>query len=193
MHQLLINNFCRYISLTDEEKAKIPGFFRHKKLRKRQYLLEEGAICNADHFVIKGCLRQYEVDNEGRENVMQFALEDWWIADLYSMLTHTPSLYNIDALEDTEVLVLEYDRQQQLFSEIPAMNIYWRMIMQKAFVTLQRRVLFLQKPLEERYQDFLAQYAYFEQRIPQHQIASYLGITRESLSRIRNASLKQKG
>ena len=118
MHQLLINNICRHISLTEEEKAKLPGFFRHKKLRKRQYLLEEGAICNADHFVIKGCLRQYEVDNEGRENIMQFALEDWWIADLYSMLTHTPSVYNIDALEDTEVLVLEYAKQQQLFSKL---------------------------------------------------------------------------
>lgn len=191
MHELLIQNFCRYISLTDEELDKLPQFFQHRKVGRKRYLLVEGTVCKADYFVIKGCLRQYEVDEEGRENVVQFALEDWWISDLYSTLTNTPSVYNIDALEDSEVLVLERSRQEELFSEIPKMNIYWRIIMQNAFIGLQRRVLFLQKPLEDRYQDFLKKYAYFEQRIPQHQIASYLGITRESLSRVRNAALKK--
>ncbi len=191
MHELLIKNFCRYISLTDEEKSRLPAFFQHKKIARKRYLLEEGSVCRADYFVIKGCLRQYEVDKDGRENVVQFALEDWWIADIYSMLTCTPSVYNIDALEDSEVLVLDTARQEQLFAEMPKMNIYWRIIMQNAFVALQRRVLFLQKPLEERYREFLAKYAYFEQRIPQHQIASYLGITRESLSRIRHTALRK--
>lgn len=186
MYELLIKNFCRYITLTDEEKNRLPEFFRHKKIARKRYLLEEGEICKADYFVIKGSLRQYEVDNEGRENVVQFALEDWWIGDLYSMFTNTPSIYNIDALEDSEVLALDPAQQEQLFTAIPQMNVYWRIIMQQAFIALQRRVLFLQKPLEDRYQDFLKRYAYFEQRIPQHQIASYLGITKESLSRIRN-------
>ncbi len=191
MHELLIKNFSRHIALTDEEISRLPDFFQHKKVGKKRYLLEEGTVCKADYFVIKGCLRQYQVDNEGRESVMQFALEDWWIADLYSFLTGTPSAFNIDALEDSEVLVLDYDHQQRLFNEIPKMNIYWRIIMQNAFVALQRRLLFQQRSLEERYLEFLKRYAYFEQRIPQHQIAAYLGITPESLSRIRNTVLKK--
>ncbi|HVI46386.1 MAG TPA: Crp/Fnr family transcriptional regulator [Chitinophaga sp.] len=192
MHELLIKNFGKYVSLTADEINKIPAFFVHKKVPRKKLLLEEGSVCQGDYFVIKGCLRQYETDAEGRENVVQFALEDWWISDLYSMFTNTPSVYNIDALEDAEVLFISHANQEALFREIPVMNIYWRIIMQHAFVALQRRVLFLQKPLEERYHDFLQRYAYFEQRIPQHQIASYLGITRESLSRIRGAVLKNK-
>lgn len=191
MHEPLIAAFCRHVSLTEEEQNRIPQFFRHRKVRKKQFLLERGDVCTADYFVTKGCLRQYEADREEREHVVQFALEGWWISDLYSLLTGAPSQYHIDALEDSEVLVLDVAQRERLFAEIPAINIYWRVVMEHAFVALQRRVLFLQKPLEERYQDFLERYAWFEQRIPQHQIASYLGITRESLSRIRNAALKK--
>ena len=191
MHELLIRNFCRHIDLTEEEINKLPDFFHYKKVCKREYLLKTGSICKAEHYVIKGCLRQYTSSGERQENIVQFALEDWWISDLYSMATQTPSIYNIDALEDTEVLQLSLSQQERLFAEIPKMNIYWRIIMQQAFVALQQRVLFLQKPLEERYQDFLERYGYFEQRIPQHQIAGYLGSTNVSLSRIRKMVLKK--
>lgn len=185
MHQLLLQNFSKHVTLTSEEIRLLPQFFVHKKIRRKQYLLQEGNICKADYFVISGSLRQYETDNEGRENVVQFALEDWWISDLFSLYSGTPSLYNIDALEDSELLELDLPRQQQLFEAIPVMNIYWRIIMQNAFAALQRRLLFLQKPLDLRYEDFLQHYSHFENRIAQHQIASYLGITRESMSRIR--------
>ncbi|MBO9635438.1 MAG: Crp/Fnr family transcriptional regulator [Chitinophagaceae bacterium] len=185
MHQLLLKNFSRHISLTSEEIRKLPQYFVHKKIRKHQFLLQEGNVCRADYFVIKGSLRQYESDNAGREHVIQFALEDWWISDLNSLVTGTPSIYSIDAMEDSEVLELNISRQEKLFTDIPKMNVYWRIIMQKAFVAQQRRVLFLHKPLEQRYEDFLQRYSDFEQRIPQHQIASFLGITRESMSRIR--------
>lgn len=191
MHPLLLQNFSRHISLSDDETALLPAYFRHRKLRRKELLLEEGEVCRSEYFVIKGCLRQYETDEEGREHVIQFAFEDWWIADPYSMHTGTPSIYQIDALEDSEVLALDLDSQQQLFIDLPQMNIYWRIIMQQAFIALQRRVLFLQKPLEERYQEFLRTYAWFEQRIPQHQIAAYLGTSRESLSRVRNTVLKK--
>lgn len=191
MHPLLLRHFSRYISLTEEEIALLPAYFRHRKLRRKEVLLEEGEVCRSEYFVIKGCLRQYETDEEGREHVVQFAFEDWWISDPYSMLTATPSIYHIDALEESEVLQLDLDSQQRLFADLPQMNIYWRMLMQQAFIALQRRVLFLQKPLEERYQELLRTYAWFEQRIPQHQIAAYLGTSRESLSRVRNTVLKK--
>jgi len=191
MHELLIKNLSRHISLTDEEIKRLPAFFKHRRLRRKHYLLQEGDVCKADYFVIKGCLRQYEADEKGKEHVIQFALEDWWISDPYSMLTNTPSIYNIDALEDSEVLEIDARHLEEIFTAIPKMNIYWRIIMQNAFVALQRRVLFLQKPLQERYDDFLKRYAHFEERIPQHQIASYLGITRESMSRIRSGQPKK--
>ncbi|NML21370.1 Crp/Fnr family transcriptional regulator [Pseudoflavitalea sp. G-6-1-2] len=192
MHELLIRNFNRHVSLSDAEAARIPDYFQHKKIRKKQLLLEEGDICKADYFVLDGCLRQYETDKAGKEHVVQFALAGWWISDLYSMLTKTPAVYSIDALEDSNVLLLDLQHREKLFQEIPALNIYWRVIMENAFIALQRRIILLQKPVELRYQEFLQRYAYFEQHIPQHQIASYLGITRESLSRVRNAALKSK-
>ncbi|MGN7819242.1 Crp/Fnr family transcriptional regulator [Chitinophaga sp. 22536] len=191
MHPLLLHNFSRHIVLSDEETASLPAYFRHRKLRRKELLLEEGEVCRSENFVIKGALRQYETDEEGREHVIQFAFEDWWISDPYSMHTGTPSIYHIDALEDSEVLQLDLDSQERLFADLPQMNIYWRLIMQQAFIALQRRVLFLQKPLEERYQEFLRTYAWFEQRIPQHQVAAYLGTSRESLSRVRNTVLKK--
>lgn len=191
MYGLLIQNFSRYITLTEEEKALLPEFFQYKKVLRKRFLLTEDMICKADYFVIKGCLRQYQTNADDRDHVVQFALEDWWISDLNSMLNGTPSVYNIDALEDSEVLVLELSRREQLFTAIPSMNIYWRKLLEKAFIALQQRLLFLQKPAEERYQAFLKKYGYFEQRIPQHQIAAYLGITRESLSRIRQTALKK--
>lgn len=190
MHELLIGHISRHVSLSEAETARIPDFFQQKKLRKKQLLLEEGDVCKADYFVLNGCLRQYETDKAGKEHVVQFALSGWWISDLYSMLTQTPAVYSIDALEESNVLLLDLPHREKLFQEIPAMNIYWRVIMENAFIALQRRVLLLQKPVEARYQDFLQRYPHFEQHIPQHQIASYLGITRESLSRVRNAALK---
>lgn len=191
MHPLLLTNFSRHISLSDEETALLPAYFRRRQVRRREVLLKEGEVCRSEYFVLKGCLRQYEAGDDGREHVVQFAFEDWWISDPYSMYTGIPSVFHIDALEDSEVLQLDYESQQRLFADLPQMNIYWRLIMQQAFVALQRRVLFLQKPLEERYQEFLRTYAWFEQRIPQHQVAAYLGATRESLSRVRNAVLKK--
>ncbi|WP_143309065.1 Crp/Fnr family transcriptional regulator [Chitinophaga vietnamensis] len=192
MHELLIRNCSRHITLTPADIARIPAFFQYRKVKKKTWLLEEGNVCRADCFVLSGCLRMYETSNDGRENVVQFALSDWWIADLYSLLTHTPSAYNIDALEDAEVLLLDHSMREALFREIPAMNIYWRIIMENAFIATQRRVLLLQQPAEARYLDFLERYPHFEQHIPQHQIASYLGITRESLSRIRHAVFRRR-
>ena len=192
MHELLIQHFSRYVALSAAESASIPDFLRHRKLRKRQYLLEEGELCKADYFVLNGCLRQYETDQSGKEHVVQFALAGWWISDLGSMLTQSPSTYCIDALEDSNVLLLDLPNREQLFQKIPALNIYWRIIMEQAFIAQQRRLMMLRKPAEERYLDFLQRYPHFEQQIPQHQIASYLGITRESLSRIRNTVLKNQ-
>jgi len=186
MYPLILENISRYVSLDPQEQAHFTSALQHRSLRRKEFILQEGELCRYDHFVIKGSLRQYEIDDEGREHIMQFAFEDWWIGDWYSMLTGTPSVYNIDALEDTEVLLIDKHRLDELFLEIPKLERYFRIIMQHAFVAQQRRILFLQKPAEERYADFYSRYGHFEQRVPQQHIASYLGLTRETLNRVKN-------
>ncbi|GAA0548428.1 Crp/Fnr family transcriptional regulator [Chitinophaga japonensis] len=193
MYELILAHIARHVTLDKQEQDAFCAALQHRKLRRRQYLLQEGDICRHDHFVIKGGLRQYEVDADGRENVMQFGFEDWWISDWYSMLTNTPTVYNIEALEDTEVLQIERIKLEQLFITMPKLERYMRIIMLNAFVALQRRVLFMQKPSAERYAEFLRRYAHVEQRVAQQHVASYLGITRETLSRLRSQMIKQRG
>lgn len=186
MPGLLIDSILKHVTLTEKEQRRIPDFFTSVRTRKHQYLLQEGQVCKYEYFILKGCCRQFETDAEGKENVLQFSIEGWWITDLDSMLTQQPSLFNIDVLEGGEVLQIDKLRLDELFTEIPAVERYYRIISQKAFIALQRRVLFFQKPAIERYEEFITRYPFLEQRLPQHQIAAYLGITRESLSRLRH-------
>ncbi len=189
---MILAHIGRHVTLGQPELEKFCAALQHKKLRRRQYLLQEGDYCRYDHFVIRGGLRQFEVDEEGRENVMQFGFEDWWISDWYSMLTNTPTVYNIEALEEAEVLQIERVKLERLFLEIPLLERYFRIIMLNAFVALQRRVLFMQKSAAERYAEFLTRYAAVEQRVSQQHVASYLGITRETLSRLKSQQLKPR-
>jgi CRP-like cAMP-binding protein len=191
MAQLLIESILKHVPLTEKEKKRIPDFFESVKIRRHQYLLQEGQVCRYEFFILKGCCRQYEADAEGKENVLQFSIEGWWITDLDSMLTEKPSLFNIDVLEAGEVLQIDKQQLDKLFNEIPAVERYYRIISQKAFIALQRRILFLQKPAIDRYLEFTHRYPFLETRLPQHQIAAYLGITRESLSRLRNKIAKE--
>ena len=157
-----------------------------KKLRKRQYFLQEGDVCKYQGFVIKGCLRSYEIDAKGIEHIVQFCPEDWWISDIYSFYTEEPSKNNIDALEDTELLIFDKNSLEDLYKEIPKLERYFRLLMQNSLISLSRRVLSsMSKSATERYCDFIERYPQIEQRVPNHQIASYLGIKPESLSRIR--------
>jgi cAMP-binding proteins - catabolite gene activator and regulatory subunit of cAMP-dependent protein kinases len=188
MPALLIDSILKHVPLSEKEQQRIPSFFQSLRTRKHQYLLQEGQVCRYEYFVLKGCCRQFEVDEEGRENVLQFSVEGWWISDLDSMLTQQPSSFNIDVLESGEVLQIDKVKMDELFNEIPAFERYYRIISQKAFIALQRRILFFQKPALERYEEFVTRYPFLEQRLPQHQIAAYLGITKESLSRLRRKS-----
>lgn len=190
VYDSILNHISQHSILSEEEKERFCTALTYKKIRRRQYLLQEGTICTRECFVIKGALRQYEVSPTGRENTVQFAFENWWISDWYSTLQAQPSVYNIDALEDTEVFLIEKCKLEELFIEIPALESYFRKIFLKAFVSLQKRILFQQKTAEERYLEFMKCYQWFEQRISQQHIASFLGITRESLSRLKGQQYK---
>ncbi|OQP64134.1 hypothetical protein A3860_22270 [Niastella vici] len=187
MLHALVGTLGKYVSLTQEEIDVIASLFSFRTFRKRQYILQEGEINRHETFIVKGVTRTYEVDEKGQEHIVQFGLEDWWIGDLYSFLTETPTKYNIDCIEDTEVFQITKTNLEALYEKVPKMERHFRIIIQNAFIASTNRVASsLVKSAADRYLDFIAQYPQIEQRVPNHQIASYLGITPQSLSRIRS-------
>ena len=186
MFELLLQKFDEKVQLTPEEKELCKTFFLPKKLRKRQYLLQEGDPCRYIAFVEKGMLRSYSIDEKGLEHIIQFAFEGWWISDQYSFLTGEPSTYTIDALEECELLLLTKSAEEELMEKVPKMERYFRLLLQNSLIAMQRRLVSsLSQPAEKRYNDLVQSCPSIPQRVPQHMMASFLGITPETLSRIR--------
>ena len=188
MVDLIVQNVQRKISLTPQEILTFTGLLTPKKLRRRQYLLESGEPCNFMAFVSKGLLRSFTTDDRGTEHIMQFALEDFWIGDLYSFLTHHPSHYAIEALEESEVVLISYDNTEILYRLVPAFERYFRLLIQNGYIAAQLRIIgTISVSAQARYQELIHRHPTLEQRVAQHYIASYLGITPESLSRIKKS------
>jgi CRP-like cAMP-binding protein len=186
MFERILANVSRHIQLTPEEVTYFTSIIKSRTVRKRQYLLQAGDVNRFEIFVNAGCLRSYEVDDKGQEHIVQFAPEDWWTGDMYSFLTGEPATKNIDALEDTEVLLIEKSHLEALYVQVPKFDRFYRLLLQRAYITLERRISEnLTLSAEERYNRFIERYPNLEQRLTQRHIASYLGITPESLSRIR--------
>ena len=186
MFEILLKSIAEKVPLTEEDVQICKSYFTPKKLRKRQYLLQEGDVCNRLAFVEKGTLYSYTIDAKGVQRVMQFAFEGWWIADLYSFFTQEPSKLNIEALEECELLLLNREQHQQLLKEVPKYETYTRILYQNAYVALQQRIEgTLGLTAEEKYSRLLEQFPSIINRVPLHLIASYLGVAPETLSRIR--------
>ncbi|MFT3846567.1 MAG: Crp/Fnr family transcriptional regulator [Lacibacter sp.] len=186
MFEQLIKSIQDKVPATEGELQLCKHYFTPKKIRKKQFLLQEGDVCNKMAFVEKGSLYSYSTDVKGTQRVIQFAFEGWWISDLYSFFTKEPSSLHIEALEDSELLLLDHEQHEYLLKNVPQYETYTRMILQNAYVALQRRIEgTIGLTAEEKYSRFLSQYPTCLNRVPQHLIASYLGITPETLSRIR--------
>lgn len=193
MTDLLLTHIRKRVDLTDEEFRRCREFFTHKNIRKRQFLLQEGEVCRNIAFVTEGCLRAYTVDHKGVEHVIQFALADWWISDFASYLSRSPATYTIDALQDSSVLLLERSARDRLLDAVPAMERFFRLLQEANYIATHRRIQdTLSASAEERYVTFLKTYPDLVEQIPQGHIASYLGITPQSLSRIRR-EMTRKG
>jgi CRP-like cAMP-binding protein len=193
MYELLYKKITELISISEEEFDFCKTLFLPKKLRKRQYLLQEGDVCKYNTFVSKGLLRSYTVDNKGTEHILQFAFEGWWIGDIYSFLTEKPSSFNIEALEACELLLITKPSWELLLSKIPSFERYFRILIQNNLIATQKRLMgTLSESAEEKYTNLINNFPGCLHRVPQHMIASYLGITRETLSRIRSQMAARK-
>jgi CRP-like cAMP-binding protein len=178
--------------LSSEHTGLIKEELRPKSLKKRQFFLQEGEVCKYFGFIIKGAMRQYTVDSKGVEHYVRLYIESWWVGDRESWVMLTPSIYNIDTWEDTELLVITKANTMRLVQEVPACNEMVRKMDEMHSIAVQRRLnAAVTLPADKRYIDFSNSYPEFIQRFPQHIIASYLGVTKETLSRVRRQTIKK--
>jgi CRP-like cAMP-binding protein len=185
--EIILKNIAKHITLDEEEKKYFVSILHYKKLERGKILLMHGDVARNQYFVISGCLRNYSVDENGKEHIMNFAPADWWISDLYSYITESPAQHIIDALIPTEVFEISKIDMEQVYVRIPKFERFFRILFQNAIVNQMKRIgQVISVPAEDRYKAFIKQYPGIYEQIPLKYIASYLGMSPEFLSKIRN-------
>lgn len=191
MFEVFFSQVKDKVLLSEAEQKLVKTFFSPKKIRKKQYMLQEGNICRHLAFVEKGLLRSYNVDEKGIEHMIHFAWEGWWMADMLSFLSNEPSTYHIDAIEDAELLLISQTDFEEMLLKVPVMERYFRILFQNNIISKERRLISsITNSAEEKYIHLTATNPELIKRIPQQLVASYLGITPETLSRIKKKLTK---
>ncbi|MFC3561124.1 Crp/Fnr family transcriptional regulator [Pedobacter jamesrossensis] len=186
MIEVLFKHIEQKVSLSSADKEFIKTIFVKKRLRKKQYLLQEGDVCKYLSFVAKGLIRTYNVDEKGEEHMSIFGWEGWWLSDFNSFLSGEPAVFNIDAIEDSEVMMITRADYDALTIKVPIMDRYFRILFQNSLVTKERRLMSsITHTATEKYLQLIASNPEIISRIPQNMVASYLGIAPETLSRIK--------
>lgn len=192
-YTLLLNNFSKHITLTKKEQEFTLSLFDYKKLLSKDTLLEQGDICKQSAFVLNGCLRGFTIDSNGFEHVLSFAPKDWWIGDMYSLISKKPGNLNIETMMDSEVALLSKKNQDILYDRVPKFERFFRIIIEKSLVAFQQRLNDnLSLTAQDRYLKFCKTYPQLINEIPQKQIAAYIGVTPEFLSKLRAKQAKAK-
>lgn len=183
----LIKNVSKHIRLKHEEVAIFESFWSERTLEKGEYLLRNGDVCRYDNYVVSGALKAFYINSEtGNEEILFFAINDWWASDVESFSKQKPSIYTIQAIEKTHILQISYHSFQKLLLELPCLERYFRIILESYLGALQKRIIYNNVyDAERRYDDFLHTYPTIAAKVPQYLIASYLGVSAEFISRIR--------
>lgn len=183
----LLKNISRYVTLTEEETEIFESFWTEKILEKGDYLLRNGDVCRYDNYVVSGLVKAFYINSEnGNEEILYFSIDDWWASDIDSFSKQKTSIYNIQVLEKTKVLQINYHSFQNLLRAIPQLERYFRLILESYLGVLQKRLIYHNVyDAEYRYFDFLERYPDIASRVPQYLIASYLGVSAEFISRLR--------
>lgn len=190
---LLLKNISNHVHLTSEETSFFLSLLQPKKLKKKQFLLQEGEINSSQAFVLNGCLRSYSIDKNGFEHIQQFAPADWWIGDMYSFIKQKPATLYIDAIFDSEIALLSKADLENLYERVPKFERYFRILLQNSLITYQHRLMDnLGLSAKERYDSFCRSYPSLIETLPQKQVAAYIGVTPEFLSKMLNASNLKK-
>ena len=177
----------KFISLTDEEENMLRSKIVNRNYLKDQYIAQQGDICRSVNFIISGCTKTFYIDKEGQEHIVMFSIEDWWTSDMGSFISQTEADFNVQCVENTELIMFHRDIIEKLYEEIPKLERFFRQIVERALVASQKRIVrSFSLTARERYLYFKNQYPEIEKRIPQYMIASYLGITKEFLSKIKS-------
>lgn len=185
-HELLIAHVKKLVDTRPEDLNLFTSKLREVVVTKGKFLLQPDTHVKHEYFVVKGCLSAYYLDKKGNKNIVQFAIENWWLGDFDAFYNGVPSKLHIEALEDSTLLAINYDDLQILFQQAPIFERYFRVLVTSAFISLRKRILSsLGKSVKERYVEFCESYPNIEGRVPNYQIANYLGVSAESLSRAR--------
>ncbi len=183
----LLEYINKFISLTVEEENILLSKIVHRNYLKDQYIAQQGDICKSANFINSGCTKTFYMDKEGQEHIVMFSIEDWWTSDLGSFITQTPGDFNVQCLENSQLIQFTHDNLEELYKQIPKLERLFRKIVERAFVASQKRIIRnFSLTAKERYQIFKKTYPKIDQRVPQYMIASYLGITKEFLSKIKS-------
>ena len=189
----LLEYINKFISLTVEEETILLSKIVHRIYLKDQYITQQGDTCKTVNFIISGCTKTFYMDLEGQEHIVMFSIEDWWTSDLGSFITQTPADINVQCIENTKLIQFTYNNLEELYIEIPKLERLFRKIVERAFVASQKRIIRnFSLTAKERYQIFKKTNPKIDQRVPQYMIASYLGVTKEFLSKIKSQIIQNQ-
>ncbi len=183
----------KFINLTSEEEELLLSKIVFRRYLKNQYIIQQGDICRSINFIISGCTKTFYMDLEGQEHIVMFSIEDWWTSDLGSYITQSPADFNVQCIETSELIQFTHENLEDLYAEIPKLERLFRKIVERAYVASQKRIIRnFSLDAKQRYKIFKTTYPKIDQRVPQYMIASYLGITKEFLSKIKSQIIQEQ-